>query len=104
MLGCSECVIYQVANCPGFLSRGLSMMHKQMSGVLTWQQIAAACFAATTSDGKQSIVERKVPEKMMLISNSDACFGELSNQTVADDNAIVSLNVNIIGAALLKYN
>ncbi|KAL9313307.1 hypothetical protein ACSQ67_018759 [Phaseolus vulgaris] len=42
MLGCSECVIYQVANCPGFLSRGLSMMHKQMSGVLTWQQIAAA--------------------------------------------------------------
>ncbi|XP_006581370.2 uncharacterized protein [Glycine max] len=32
----------RVVNHTGFLSHGLPMMHKQMCGVLTWQQIAAA--------------------------------------------------------------
>ncbi|XP_028235294.1 uncharacterized protein LOC114415002 isoform X4 [Glycine soja] len=32
----------KVVNHTGFLSHGLPMMHKQMCGVLTWQQIAAA--------------------------------------------------------------
>ncbi|KAL3023446.1 hypothetical protein AAZX31_04G067600 [Glycine max] len=32
----------RVVNRTGFLSHGLPMMHKQMCGVLTWQQIAAA--------------------------------------------------------------
>ncbi|KHN07094.1 hypothetical protein glysoja_023277 [Glycine soja] len=34
--------IHRVVNHTGFLSHGLPMMHKQMCGVLTWQQIAAA--------------------------------------------------------------
>ncbi|XP_028235296.1 uncharacterized protein LOC114415002 isoform X5 [Glycine soja] len=37
----SMCYI-RVVNHTGFLSHGLPMMHKQMCGVLTWQQIAAA--------------------------------------------------------------
>ncbi|KAL5190064.1 hypothetical protein HKD37_04G009607 [Glycine soja] len=42
MLGCFSMCYIRVVNRTGFLSHGLPMMHKQMCGVLTWQQIAAA--------------------------------------------------------------
>nr|ACU19730.1 unknown [Glycine max] len=52
MLGCFSMCYIRVVNRTGFLSHGLPMMHKQMCGVLTWQQIRScnSAFVAITPD------------------------------------------------------